>query len=346
MEPTSPKRIVLGLTGGIAAYKAAELLRLLTRQGVEVQAAMTEAAGHFITATTLQALSGRPVLTSQWQESDNGMAHINLSRAADTIVIAPASADFIAKLAHGLADDVLSTLCLARNCPLIVAPAMNRQMWDHPATQRNIAQLRADGVTILGPSSGVQACGEEGMGRMLEPEQLAQDILASLQPKLLAGSRILITAGPTYEAIDAVRGITNRSSGKMGYAIAQAALELGAQVTLVSGPTALPKPPGASVVNVTSAAEMFEAVKQHVASCDIFIGVAAVADYRVAQPSTQKMKKSSANLTLELIPNPDILAHVAALPKPPFCVGFAAESENLREYAERKRRAKKLPLLA
>ncbi|HEY6094661.1 MAG TPA: bifunctional phosphopantothenoylcysteine decarboxylase/phosphopantothenate--cysteine ligase CoaBC [Gallionellaceae bacterium] len=343
---TTPTRIVLGLTGGIAAYKAAELLRLLTRQGVEVQAAMTEAAGHFITATTLQALSGRPVLTSQWQDSDNGMAHINLSRAADAIVIAPASADFIAKLAHGLADDVLSTLCLARNCPLIVAPAMNRQMWENPATQRNIAQLRTDGITVLGPASGAQACGEEGMGRMLEPEQLAQDILASLQPKLLAGSRVLLTAGPTYEAIDAVRGITNRSSGKMGYAIAQAALELGAQVTLVSGPTALSRPQGATVVNVTSAAEMFEAVKQHVAGCDIFIGVAAVADYRVAQPNAQKIKKSSASLTLELVPNPDILAHVAALPRPPFCVGFAAESENLREYAEQKRRAKKLPLLA
>ncbi|HEU0187014.1 MAG TPA: bifunctional phosphopantothenoylcysteine decarboxylase/phosphopantothenate--cysteine ligase CoaBC [Gallionellaceae bacterium] len=346
MEPTPPKRIVLGLTGGIAAYKAAELLRLLTKQGVEVQTAMTEAAGHFITATTLQALSGRPVLTSQWQKSDNGMAHINLSREADVIVIAPASADFISKLAHGLADDVLSTLCLARNCPLIVAPAMNRQMWEHPATQRNIAQLRADGVILLGPASGVQACGEEGMGRMLEPEQLAQDILASLQPKLLSGQRVLITAGPTYEAIDAVRGITNRSSGKMGYALAQAALELGAQVTLVSGPTALSKPQGASVVNVTSAAEMFEAVKQHVAASDIFIGVAAVADYRVAQPNSQKIKKSNATLTLELVPNPDILAHVAALPKPPFCVGFAAESENIREYAERKRRAKKLPLLA
>ncbi len=346
MKQTPTKRIVLGLTGGIAAYKAAELARLLIKQGIEVQAAMTEAACHFITPATLQALTGKPVLTSQWHDADNGMAHINLSRAAAAIVIAPATADFIAKLAHGLADDLLSTLCLARNCPLLVAPAMNRQMWEHPATQRNIAQLRADGVIILGPDSGVQACGEEGMGRMQEAEQLAQDILASLQPKLLSGVKVLLTAGPTYEAIDAVRGITNRSSGKMGYAIARAALELGAQVTLVSGPTALLQPQGATVVNTTSAADMLEAVKQHVADSDIFIGVAAVADYRVAQTSAQKIKKSSANLTLELVPNPDILAYVAALPQPPFCVGFAAESEKLREHAEQKRRAKKLPLLA
>ncbi len=346
MKQTPTKRIVLGLTGGIAAYKAAELARLLIKQGIEVQAAMTEAACHFITQATLQALTGKPVLTSQWHDADNGMAHINLSRAAAAIVIAPATADFIAKLAHGLADDLLSTLCLARNCPLLVAPAMNRQMWEHPATQRNIAQLRADGVIILGPDSGVQACGEEGMGRMQEAEQLAQDILASLQPKLLSGVKVLLTAGPTYEAIDAVRGITNRSSGKMGYAIARAALELGAQVTLVSGPTALLQPQGATVVNTTSAADMLEAVKQHVADSDIFIGVAAVADYRVAQTSAQKIKKSSANLTLELVPNPDILAYVAALPQPPFCVGFAAESEKLREHAEQKRRAKKLPLLA
>ncbi len=346
MEQTNSKRIVLGLTGGIAAYKAAELARLLIKQGMEVQVAMTEAARHFITPATLQALTGKAVLTSQWDEAQNGMAHINLSRAADAIVIAPATADFIAKLAHGQANDLLSTMCLARNCPLIIAPAMNRQMWEHPATQRNIAQLKADGVTILGPDSGLQACGEEGMGRMLEAEQLAHDIAASLQPKFLAGTKILLTAGPTYEAIDAVRGITNRSSGKMGYAIAQAALELGAQVTLVSGPTALSCPQGAQVVNVSSAADMFEAVKQHVAASDIFIGVAAVADYRVAQSSAQKIKKSDANLTLELVPNPDILAYVAALPRPPFCVGFAAESENLKEYAEQKRRAKKLPLLA
>ncbi|MBY0577240.1 MAG: bifunctional phosphopantothenoylcysteine decarboxylase/phosphopantothenate--cysteine ligase CoaBC [Gallionellaceae bacterium] len=346
MEQTQTKRIVLGITGGIAAYKAAELLRLLVKQGVEVQVAMTEAACHFITPTTMQGLSGKPVFTGQWDASvPNSMAHINLSRAADAIVIAPASADFIAKLANGLANDLLSTLCLARNCPLLIAPAMNREMWQNPATQRNIARLLADGVQVLGPDCGIQACGEEGIGRMLEAQKLAQDIAAFFQPKRFLGKKILITAGPTYEAIDAVRGITNRSSGKMGYAIAQAALEQGANVTLISGPTALAKPCGVQSVDVVSAADMFEAVQRHVGACDIFIGVAAVADYRVAQPSAQKIKKSADALTLELIPNPDILAHVANLPNPPFCVGFAAESENLAEYAEQKRRAKKLPLL-
>jgi phosphopantothenoylcysteine decarboxylase/phosphopantothenate--cysteine ligase len=274
------------------------------------------------------------------------MAHIDTSRAADAIVIAPATADFISKLAHGLADDLLSTLCLARDCPLLVAPAMNRQMWANAATQRNVAQLISDGVQVLGPSSGAQACGEEGMGRMLEAEELVRDILAFFQPKLLSGVKLLLTAGPTYEAIDAVRGITNRSSGKMGYAVAQAALELGAEVTLVSGPTALCKPQGARVVDVTSAAEMFEAVKQRAADTDIFIAVAAVADYRVAQPNEQKIKKSADKLTLELIPTPDILAYVANLPRPPFCVGFAAESENLREHAASKRKTKNIPLLA
>ncbi len=386
MEQNQTKRIVLGITGGIAGYKAAELLRLLMKQGIAVQVVMTEAATHFITPTTMQGLSGKPVFTDQWDASvPNSMAHINLSRAADAIVIAPASADFIAKLAHGLADDLLSTLCLARNCPLMIAPAMNREMWLNAATQRNIAQLIADGVQVLGPDSGMQACGEEGMGRMLEAEGLAGDVLALLHnaplvkqlatrldsqetaakslvisPTLshkgerelspphiekLFGKKILITTGPTYEAIDAVRGITNRSSGKMGYAVAQAALEQGAEVVLVSGPTALIQPNGAQTINVQSAAQMFDAVKNHVADCDIFIGVAAVADYRVAQPSEQKIKKSDAALTLELVPNPDILAYVANLPKPPFCVGFAAESENLMEYAEAKRRAKKLPLL-
>ena len=355
-EPT--KRIVLGITGGIAAYKAAELLRLLVKQGVEVQVAMTGAACHFITPTTMQGLSGQPVFTDQWDAGvPNGMAHINLSRAADAIVIAPASADFIAKLAHGLANDLLSALCLARNCPLLVAPAMNREMWQNAATQRNIAQLLADGVRVLGPDCGAQACGEEGMGRMLEAEDLAQDVLALLRnaplsPALphkggreLSGVKVLITAGPTYEAIDAVRGITNRSSGKMGYAIVQAALEQGAEVILVSGPTALAKPSGAQCVDVESAAQMFDAVKQRAGDCDIFIGVAAVADYRVAQPSAQKIKKSAGTLTLELVPNPDILAYVAGLPKPPFCVGFAAESENLAQHAEQKRCAKNLPLV-
>lgn len=362
MEQTKQKHIVLGITGGIAAYKAAELSRLLVKQGLTVQVVMTEAATHFITPTTMQALTGNPVLIDQWQD-EKGMAHIQSSRVADAIVIAPATADFIAKLAHGLTDDLLSTLCLARSCPLIIAPAMNKQMWANVATQRNVQQLIADGVTILGPASGIQACGEEGMGRMLEAEELVREIIAlqkdikplnTLTPSLalpqgergLSGVKVLITAGPTYEAIDAVRGITNRSSGKMGYAIAQAAQEMGAEVTLVSGPTALARPDCTKVIDVTSAAEMFDAVKLHVDAADIFISVAAVADYRVAQPSAEKIKKSDDNLTLELIPNPDILAFVAALPNAPFCVGFAAETENLREYAEQKRRTKMIPLIA
>lgn len=347
MKP-APQRIILGITGGIAAYKAAELSRLLIKQGIEVQVAMTDAATHFITPATLQALTGQPVLQDQWQD-DKGMAHIHSSRTADAIVIAPATADFIAKLAHGLADDLLSTLCLARDCPLLVAPAMNRQMWSNAATQRNVHRLAADGVTLLGPVSGVQACGEEGMGRMLEAEALAQDILAALSATRsdeLSGVRMLITAGPTYEAIDAVRGITNRSSGKMGYAIAQAALEMGAQVTLVSGPVSLTPPAGAEVVRVTSAAEMLAAVQQAVPQNDMFISVAAVADYRVAQPSEQKIKKSDASLELRLVPNPDILGWVANLPDAPFCVGFAAESEKLREHATAKRKKKNIPLLA
>ncbi len=375
-QPGSPAdrmipRMILGVSGGIAAYKAAELLRLLVKQGIEVQVVMTEAACHFVTPTTMQGLSGRRVYTDQWDASvPNNMAHIGLSRGAKAIVIAPASADFIAKLAHGLADDLLSALCLARVCPLLIAPAMNREMWLNAATQRNVKQLIADGVRVLGPDSGMQACGEEGMGRMLEAAQLAQEIAAFLPTanalskdpisatlpggergqvqapiRKLSGKRVLVTAGPTYEAIDAVRGITNRSSGKMGYAIAQAAQESGANVLLVSGPTALAKPHGVQCVDVQSAEQMFEAVKQHVADCDIFIGVAAVADYRAAAPSAQKIKKTAGNLTLELVPNPDILAYVANLTNPPFCVGFAAESENLAEYAEQKRRAKKLPLL-
>ncbi len=346
MRGMNNSRIVLGISGGIAAYKSAELLRLLMKQDISVQVVMTDAACHFITPTTMQGLSGKPVYTDQWDaRAPNSMAHINLTREADAIVIAPASADFIAKLALGLADDLLSTLCLARNCPLLIAPAMNKEMWQNKAVQRNIAQLVADGVQILGPDSGMQACGEEGMGRMLEPLQLAEHILASFQPKLFSGKKILITAGPTYEAIDAVRGITNQSSGKMGYAIAKAAQESGAEVVLVSGPTVLATPLNVKRVDVQSAAQMHDAVMQQAASCDIFIAVAAVADYRVANASCQKIKKSSAPLMLELIPNPDILAEVASLEHPPYCVGFAAESENLQEYAEKKRRAKKLPLL-
>ena len=360
--PDAPaRRIILGITGGIAAYKAAELTRLLIKQGIHVQVAMTEAACHFITPTTMQALSGQPVLTNLWinnqgngslesnnqsYHNDDGMVHIHAGRITDAIVIAPASADFIAKLAHGLADDLLSTLCLARNCPLIVAPAMNRQMWGNPATQRNIQQLISDGITLLGPDSGSQACGEEGMGRMRETAHLARDIQAFLQPKLLAGTHMLLTAGPTYEAIDAVRGITNRSSGKMGYAVAQAALELGAKVTLISGPTALSAPQGAKLIQVTSAADMLQAVQQQVSYADIFVGVAAVADYRAAQTSMQKIKRGAAKLSLDLLPNPDILGYVASLPKPPFCVGFAAESHDLIKHAHEKRLTKNIPLIA
>ena len=347
MERIPTKHVVLGLTGGVAAYKGAELTRLLITHGLTVQVAMTEAACEFITPLTLQALSGRPVLTHQWdKELGDHMAHISLSRAADAILIAPATADFIAKLAHGLADDLLSSLCLARDCPLLVAPAMNRHMWEHPATQRNLQQLVLDGVTILGPATGRQACGEEGMGRMQDTAELANALLNFLQPKSLAGVKLLLTAGPTYEAIDPVRGITNRSSGKMGYAVAQAALELGASVTIVSGPTALAPPKGAKLVNVTSAAEMFAAVKANLAGVNIFVGVAAVADYRATQPSAQKLKKSKDELTLTLTPNPDILGYVASLPTSPFCVGFAAESHDLKAHATEKRKRKNIPLIA
>ena len=347
MERIPTKHVVLGLTGGVAAYKGAELTRLLITHGLTVQVAMTEAACEFITPLTLQALSGRPVLTHQWdEEPGDHMAHISLSRAADAILIAPATADFIAKLAHGLADDLLSSLCLARNCPLLVAPAMNRHMWEHPATQRNLQQLVLDGVTILGPVTGSQACGEEGMGRMQDTAELANALLNFLQPKSLAGVKFLLTAGPTYEAIDPVRGITNRSSGKMGYAVAQAALELGASVTIVSGPTALAPPRGAKLINVTSAAEMFAAVKANLTGVNIFVGVAAVADYRATQPSVQKLKKSKDELTLTLAPNPDILGYVASLPTPPFCVGFAAESHDLKAHATEKRKTKNIPLIA
>ena len=346
MERIPTKHVVLGLTGGVAAYKGAELTRLLITHGLTVQVAMTEAACEFITPLTLQALSGRPVLTHQWdEEPGDHMAHISLSRAADAILIAPATADFIAKLAHGLADDLLSSLCLARNCPLLVAPAMNRHMWEHPATQRNLQQLVLDGVTILGPVTGSQACGEEGMGRMQDTAELANALLNFLQPKSLAGVKFLLTAGPTYEAIDPVRGITNRSSGKMGYAVAQAALELGASVTIVSGPTALAPPRGAKLINVTSAAEMFAAVKANLTGVNIFVGVAAVADYRATQPSVQKLKKSKDELTLTLAPNPDILGYVASLPTPPFCVGFAAESHDLKAHATEKRKTKNIPLI-
>jgi phosphopantothenoylcysteine decarboxylase/phosphopantothenate--cysteine ligase len=343
------KNIVLGLTGGIACYKAAELARGLVKAGASCQVVMTEAARHFITPVTLQALSGKPVFTDQWDSRiSNNMAHINLSRHADAILIAPCSADFMRKLVHGAADDLLSTLCLARpaNVPLLVAPAMNVEMWDNPATQRNAVQLKKDGITLLGPAAGDQACGETGLGRMLEPEQLLESLSAFFQPKLLAGKKVLITAGPTFEPIDPVRGITNLSSGKMGYAIARAAWAAGADVTLVSGPTSLQAPVGVTVLPVTTALEMRDAVMANVNGQQLFIAVAAVADWRVSDASSQKIKKQDGQLpSLTFEQNPDILAEVAALASPPYCVGFAAESENLLEHGAAKREKKRIPLL-
>lgn len=344
------KRILLGLSGGVACYKAAELTRSLCKAGASVQVVMTDAAQHFITAVTMQALSGQTVHTDQWDARiPNNMAHIDLSRDADAIVIAPCSADFIRKLAHGVADDLLSTLCLARpsTLPLMLAPAMNVEMWQNPATARNVAQCRADQIHILGPDAGAQACGETGMGRMLEPAQLLEEILASLENKVLAGKHVLITAGPTYEAIDPVRGITNLSSGKMGYALARAARAAGAKVLLVSGPTALPPPYGVTCIHVQSALQMRDAVLAHVAGQDLFVAVAAVADWRVANQQMHKIKKNPQGDTpqLEFVVNPDILATVAALEGGPYCVGFAAESENLLQNGTEKRLRKGVPLL-
>ena len=342
------KSIVLGVTGGIAAYKAAELCRLLVKAGAHVQVAMTEAATHFVTPTTFQALSGRAVFVDQWDpRMPNGMAHIDLSRRADCIVVAPASADFVARVALGLADDLLTTLVLARDCPLLAAPAMNRQMWENPATRRNVATLLGDGVRILGPASGEQACGEVGAGRMLEPDEIFEEMLAFFVPKVLAGCRVLLTAGPTFEAIDAVRGITNLSSGRMGYAVARAARRAGATVTLVAGPVELPAPVGVERIAVRSALDMHREVMARAADCDVFIGVAAVADYRPAATAGHKLKKDAGGVPpVTLVENPDILAAVAALPRPPFCVGFAAESGNLEEYAQVKRTKNKVPLIA
>ena len=349
------KHIVLGLTGGIACYKAAEFCRALIKEGATVQVVMTEAATQFITAVTMQALSNRPVYASQWDAREpNNMAHINLSREADAIVIAPCSADFVAKLLHGRADDLLSLMCLARpleSVPLLVAPAMNREMWAHPATQRNMAQLRADGATVFDVGSGEQACGETGDGRMLEPAELLHDVVAFFQPKVLAGKQVLISAGPTFEAMDPVRGITNLSSGKMGFALARAAHEAGANVTLVAGPVGLPTPRGVHRVDVLSAQDMFDACQAQVSQADIFIACAAVADWRVDKPTEQKIKKddSGAMPPFQFIENPDILASIAQSDRAQsgalFCVGFAAESNDLLAHATAKRQRKNVPLL-
>jgi phosphopantothenoylcysteine decarboxylase/phosphopantothenate--cysteine ligase len=355
MSELANKHIVLGLTGGIACYKAAELCRALVKEGATVQVVMTEAAAQFITPVTLQALSGRSVYSSQWDAREpNNMAHINLGREADAILIAPASADFMAKLLHGRADDLLSLMCLARpidRVPLMLAPAMNREMWAHPATQRNVAQLRADRTVVLGVGQGEQACGETGDGRMLEPDEILLDLITHFQPQTLAGRHVLVTAGPTFEAIDPVRGITNLSSGKMGFAIARAAREAGAQVTLVAGPVALPTPRGVQRVDVRSARDMHQAVMAAAPLADVFVATAAVADWRVEQAADQKIKKDGSGQapSLRFTENPDILAEVAASARARqgdlFCVGFAAESHDLLRHAQEKRQRKGVPLL-
>lgn len=349
------KHIVLGLTGGIACYKAAELCRALIKEGASVQVVMTESATQFITAVTMQALSNRAVYVSQWDAREpNNMAHINLSREADAILVAPASADFMAKLLHGRADDLLSLMCLARpvgEVPLILAPAMNREMWVNPATQRNVTQLTQDGALVLDVGQGDQACGETGDGRMLEPEEIVQDLIAAFQPKLLAGRKVLVTAGPTYEAIDPVRGITNLSSGKMGFAIARAAHEAGAEVTVIAGPVHLPTPRGVTRVDVRSAQDMHGAVLSQVKEASVFVATAAVADWRVAHVADQKIKKTANGDTPELqfTENPDILGEVARSARAQsgalFCVGFAAESHDLQKHAQAKREKKGVPLL-
>jgi phosphopantothenoylcysteine decarboxylase/phosphopantothenate--cysteine ligase len=345
------RHIMVGMSGGIACYKVAELVRLLTKAGATVDVVMTEAAQAFITPVTMQALSGRPVHTSQWDARvPNNMAHIQLGRDADAVLIAPASADFIAKLVQGRADELLSLMCLARpreRGPLLVAPAMNREMWAHPATPRNVTTLMADGAQLLGPAAGDQACGEVGDGRMLEAQELFDELVASFQPKLMAGRKLLITAGPTFEPIDPVRGITNHSSGKMGFALARAAADAGAEVTLIAGPVHLPTPRGVRRSNVMTALQMHDAVLACAAAHDIFVATAAVADWRPANLSEHKIKKEGKKVapTFALTENPDILAAVAAMPQGPYCVGFAAESEHLLEHARAKLLRKKVPLI-
>ena len=353
MASLANKKIVLGISGGIAAYKSAELARALIQEGAEVQVVMTEAAQQFITPITMQALTGKLVFTNQWDDRiANNMAHIELSRQADVILIAPASADLIAKLSLGLADDLLSTLCLARDCPLLIAPAMNLQMWAHPATQRSITRLNSDGITILGPSSGDQACGEVGIGRMLEPSEICEQLIAFFQPQVLKNKRVLITAGPTFEAIDPVRGITNLSSGKMGFAVAQAAIEAGAHVHLIAGPCNLATPLMSTGrilrTNVTSGQEMYQAVMAS-SNCDVFFAVAAVADWTIANRAKQKIKRQEkTGLDLQFRSNPDILLEMAKIAKrksKPYCVGFAAETDHLGKHCKEKRVRKGIPMI-
>ncbi len=355
MNELAGKHILLGLSGGVACYKSAELARLLAKAGATVQVVMTEAAERFITPVTMQALTGRTVYTSQWDAREpNNMPHINLGREADAILVAPCSADFIARLVQGRSDELLSLLCLARpaqRVPLLLAPAMNREMWAHPATQRNLAQVAADGAVVLGVGTGEQACGETGDGRMLEPAELLEELTAFFAPKLLAGQRVLVTAGPTFEAIDPVRGITNLSSGKMGFAIARAAREAGAEVDLVAGPVHQPTPRGVRRVDVRSAREMLDAATALAQQATVFVATAAVADWRPAEASARKIKKDGSGEVpaLAFVENPDILATIAATARAqggtPYCVGFAAESENLLEHATAKRARKGVPLL-
>jgi phosphopantothenoylcysteine decarboxylase / phosphopantothenate---cysteine ligase len=355
MNDLAGKHFVLGLTGGIACYKAAELCRALVKEGATVQVVMTEASEQFITPVTMQALSGRPVYTSQWDAREpNNMPHINLSRESDAILIAPCSADFMAKLVHGRADELLSLMCLARpidRVPLLIAPAMNREMWAHPATQRNMAQLAADGATLMGVGSGLQACGETGDGRMLEPQELLEDLVAFFQPKLLAGRKVVITAGPTFEALDPIRGITNHSSGKMGFAIARAAREAGADVVLVAGPVGVATPRGVRRIDVKSARDMLAATQAETPSADIFIAAAAVADWRPVTEADHKIKKDGSGEapSVRFTENPDILATIAQGERAKrgtlFCVGFAAESRDLVKHATEKRKRKGIPLL-
>ena len=356
MQSLLNKKIVLGISGGIAAYKSPELARQLMQEGATVQVVMTEAATQFVTPVTMQALTGNPIFTSQWDSSiSNNMAHIELSRSADAIVIAPASADLMAKLSLGLADDLLSTLCLARDCPLLLAPAMNKQMWEHAATQRSVQRLHEDRVTLLGPASGFQACGEVGMGRMLEPQEITEQVIAFFQKKTLVGKKVLITTGPTFEAIDPVRGITNHSSGKMGFAIARAAVEAGAQVHLIAGPCDLTTPLEATGKitrsDVRSAKEMHAATLKST-DYDVFFAVAAVADWGIAKPSKEKIKRQGKEApSIEFIANPDILLDVAKAVKMkagkpyPYCVGFAAESSDLEKHAQEKRQRKGIPMV-
>lgn len=353
MTSLANKKIVLGISGGIAAYKSAELVRALIQEGAEVQVVMSESAMQFITPVTMQALSGKPVYSSQWDARiTNNMAHIELSRGADAILIAPASADLMAKLSLGLADDLLTTMCLARDCHLLIAPAMNLQMWGHPATQRSLKRLEDDGVAVLGPGSGDQACGEVGMGRMLEPSELCEQLVAFFQPQVLSGKRVLITAGPTFEAIDPVRGITNLSSGKMGFAIAQAAVEAGAEVHLIAGPCDLLTPLQSTGkikrTNVITGEEMHR-VTLASANCDVFFAVAAVADWTIANRAPQKIKRQEqSGLHLEFRSNPDILLDMAKLAKRtsrPYCVGFAAETDRLGKHSKEKRMRKGIPMI-